>query len=173
MTKNTIKSTFPGGESGIRTHGTLSRTHAFQACALSHSAISPGGSSGAHYSSGVATRKLQICSDCSKSAAHQLQVAHVVKARCGFLTPSLRDVRKSCPRPVLLGVSSRRSFFRRSNTIAYRAIIGLREICVARRTNSRKAIGKAMPPLRLGALSVPSFCLAIGTARRPEPCSNQ
>src|SRR6185437_9627945 len=29
-----------GGESGIRTHGTVSRTHAFQACALSHSAIS-------------------------------------------------------------------------------------------------------------------------------------
>ena len=33
---------FTGGESGIRTHGTVSRTHAFQACALSHSAISPG-----------------------------------------------------------------------------------------------------------------------------------
>ena len=32
---------FHGGESGIRTHGTVSRTHAFQACALSHSAISP------------------------------------------------------------------------------------------------------------------------------------
>jgi hypothetical protein len=32
-----------GGESGIRTHGTVSRTHAFQACALSHSAISPEG----------------------------------------------------------------------------------------------------------------------------------
>ena len=30
-----------GGESGIRTHGTLARTHAFQACALSRSAISP------------------------------------------------------------------------------------------------------------------------------------
>src|SRR5205807_1944522 len=30
-----------GGGSGIRTHGTLSRTHAFQACALSHSAIPP------------------------------------------------------------------------------------------------------------------------------------
>ena len=30
-----------GGESGIRTHGTLSRTHAFQACALNRSAISP------------------------------------------------------------------------------------------------------------------------------------
>ncbi len=30
-----------GGGSGIRTHGTLSRTHAFQACALSRSAIPP------------------------------------------------------------------------------------------------------------------------------------
>ena len=30
-----------GGGSGIRTHGTLSRTHPFQACALSRSAISP------------------------------------------------------------------------------------------------------------------------------------
>src|SRR5438067_13336194 len=31
-----------GGESGIRTHDTVSRIHAFQACAFSHSAISPG-----------------------------------------------------------------------------------------------------------------------------------
>ena len=30
-----------GGETGIRTLGTLSSTHAFQACALNHSAISP------------------------------------------------------------------------------------------------------------------------------------
>jgi hypothetical protein len=30
-----------GGESGIRTHGTLPGTHAFQACAFNHSAISP------------------------------------------------------------------------------------------------------------------------------------
>ena len=30
-----------GGEGGIRTLGTLSRTHAFQACALNHSATSP------------------------------------------------------------------------------------------------------------------------------------
>src|SRR5438552_12148236 len=30
-----------GGESGIRTHDTVSRIHAFQACAFSHSAISP------------------------------------------------------------------------------------------------------------------------------------
>ncbi|SVA90673.1 uncharacterized protein METZ01_LOCUS143527 [marine metagenome] len=29
------------GESGIRTHGTRKRTHAFQACSLSHSDISP------------------------------------------------------------------------------------------------------------------------------------
>jgi hypothetical protein len=32
---------FFGGERGIRTPGTVSRTHAFQACALNHSAISP------------------------------------------------------------------------------------------------------------------------------------
>ncbi len=39
--KKQLLSDFAGGESGIRTHGTVSRTHAFQACALSHSAISP------------------------------------------------------------------------------------------------------------------------------------
>ena len=38
---NMGKITVDGGGSGIRTHGTLSRTHAFQACALSHSAIPP------------------------------------------------------------------------------------------------------------------------------------
>src|SRR5580704_12908852 len=38
-----------GGESGIRTHVTLSSKHAFQACAFSHSAISP------------ATKLLQDC----------------------------------------------------------------------------------------------------------------
>ncbi|SVC83513.1 uncharacterized protein METZ01_LOCUS336367 [marine metagenome] len=30
-----------GGGGGIRTHGTRKRTHAFQACALSHSATPP------------------------------------------------------------------------------------------------------------------------------------
>ena len=30
-----------GGERGIRTLGSISTTHAFQACALSHSATSP------------------------------------------------------------------------------------------------------------------------------------
>src|SRR5512147_2360672 len=29
------------GESGIRTHGTLTSTHAFQACTFGHSVISP------------------------------------------------------------------------------------------------------------------------------------
>ena len=32
-----------GGESGIRTHVRVSPKHAFQACAFSHSAISPRG----------------------------------------------------------------------------------------------------------------------------------
>src|SRR5580658_7271308 len=36
-----IKNKRTGGESGIRTHVTLSSKHAFQACAFSHSAISP------------------------------------------------------------------------------------------------------------------------------------
>ena len=31
-----------GGESGIRTHGRVSPTHAFQACSFNHSDISPG-----------------------------------------------------------------------------------------------------------------------------------
>src|SRR5213079_1893219 len=30
-----------GGESGIRTHGRVSPTHAFQACSIDHSDISP------------------------------------------------------------------------------------------------------------------------------------
>ena len=36
--RNLLKS---GGETGIRTLDTVSRIHAFQACAFSHSAISP------------------------------------------------------------------------------------------------------------------------------------
>ncbi len=35
------KKVVAGGESGIRTHDTVSRIHAFQACAFDHSAISP------------------------------------------------------------------------------------------------------------------------------------
>src|SRR4029450_5041272 len=33
--------TYNGGESGIRTHGRVSPTHAFQACSFNHSDISP------------------------------------------------------------------------------------------------------------------------------------
>jgi hypothetical protein len=40
--KNKLEISMPfGGESGIRTHDTVSRIHAFQASAFSHSAISP------------------------------------------------------------------------------------------------------------------------------------
>jgi hypothetical protein len=35
------KEKYSGGESGIRTHVRVSPKHAFQACAFSHSAISP------------------------------------------------------------------------------------------------------------------------------------
>ena len=41
-----------GGESGIRTHVTLSSKHAFQACAFSHSAISPAEHMGGTIASG-------------------------------------------------------------------------------------------------------------------------
>src|SRR5438445_8254388 len=39
--KRTAANRLLGGGSGIRTHDTVSRIHAFQACALSHSAIPP------------------------------------------------------------------------------------------------------------------------------------
>ncbi len=35
-----------GGEGGIRTHGTLARTHDFQSCPFGHSGTSPGGRAG-------------------------------------------------------------------------------------------------------------------------------
>ncbi len=44
-----------GGRSGIRTHGTLARTHAFQACALSRSAILP--AQGGQTSDGAAAKQ--------------------------------------------------------------------------------------------------------------------
>ena len=39
--KTLITSMLAGGGSGIRTHDTVARIHAFQACAFSHSAIPP------------------------------------------------------------------------------------------------------------------------------------
>ena len=47
------------GESGIRTHGTLTSTHAFQACTFGHSVISPGEDSAADPCDPVAWRRLR------------------------------------------------------------------------------------------------------------------
>ena len=48
-----------GGGSGIRTHDTVARIHAFQACAFSHSAIPPrAGRAGANIDAGTSERKL-------------------------------------------------------------------------------------------------------------------
>ena len=46
MSVTALHDFYNGGESGIRTHVTLSSKHAFQACAFSHSAISPAYRSG-------------------------------------------------------------------------------------------------------------------------------
>src|SRR6266852_103075 len=72
-----------GGESGIRTHVTLSSKHAFQACAFSHSAISPeagllreawaavhaqtSGSALRFYGSRTGNRNFAICREIVKS----------------------------------------------------------------------------------------------------------
>src|SRR6202453_2088922 len=49
---------YAGGETGIRTLGTLSRTHAFQACALSRSAISPATRSGQYQTERLAQTRI-------------------------------------------------------------------------------------------------------------------
>src|SRR5262249_35456723 len=51
-----------GGGSGIRTHDTVSRIHAFQACALSHSAIPPGLLRRGQYNAGRSGNKPAPCS---------------------------------------------------------------------------------------------------------------
>ena len=55
-----LKPSARGGESGIRTHETLTSLHAFQACAFNHSAISPFAQlrSGAHYTHRCPERNL-------------------------------------------------------------------------------------------------------------------
>src|SRR4051812_11169673 len=40
-TRSSARLAKAGGESGIRTHGRVSSTHAFQACSFNHSDISP------------------------------------------------------------------------------------------------------------------------------------
>jgi hypothetical protein len=56
--KTLVISIGTGGGSGIRTHDTVSRIHAFQACALSHSAIPPERLQCAQYSPARARNKL-------------------------------------------------------------------------------------------------------------------
>src|SRR5215203_5508058 len=50
-----------GGESGIRTHGRVSPTHAFQACSFNHSDISP------YRINNLRTRQRLDVADCDKS----------------------------------------------------------------------------------------------------------
>src|ERR1044072_1278950 len=57
---NLAKSFKAGGESGIRTHVRVSPKHAFQACAFSHSAISPKQGRNAKFSNAVATLEDRI-----------------------------------------------------------------------------------------------------------------
>src|SRR5215469_12829164 len=67
-----------GGESGIRTHVTLSSKHAFQACAFSHSAISP-------QNEGLSSAALL-------KNAHALRGQHE-PLRTVYQTPTVFDVR--------------------------------------------------------------------------------
>src|SRR6516164_8088237 len=58
--KRRIANERAGGEGGIRTHDTVSRIHAFQACALSHSATSPlWKKSTSQYSDGVSRYQIR------------------------------------------------------------------------------------------------------------------
>ena len=49
-----------GGETGIRTLGTLSSIHAFQACAFSHSAISPRSANLYESTTGTAAKRRRL-----------------------------------------------------------------------------------------------------------------
>ena len=61
-----------GGESGIRTRGRFNPTHAFQACDLNHSSISPGGASIATGSwSDVASAPRRLASGRAAAAARR------------------------------------------------------------------------------------------------------
>src|SRR5262249_24655714 len=86
--RRTAANMLSGGGSGIRTHDTVSRIHAFQACALSHSAIPPellrrGQYNLARLSEKPAPRT-RSCASAQKSSidpAHVACVAHVVAGK--------------------------------------------------------------------------------------------
>ncbi len=99
--KHETRASFPratapcnGGESGIRTHVRVSPKHAFQACAFSHSAISPQPHSALFSISGpvcslVRTRRLKP----EESERHQNSMENHVwtwKACNGMRAPSVR-----------------------------------------------------------------------------------
>ena len=80
-----------GGESGIRTRGTVSRTHAFQACALNHSAISPRKWTQQFSRGDARESRAAVHSSCvvtpgangSRQALHQLrQLLDAIEAEC-------------------------------------------------------------------------------------------
>src|SRR5271157_2700291 len=81
-----------GGETGIRTLDTLSSIHAFQACAFSHSAISPWG------------KRLAEAPVCGPST-HNSRVsdhANAMQLYCSVLADGVERSRKARSRAVLL-----------------------------------------------------------------------
>src|SRR5262245_54762091 len=81
-----------GGGSGIRTHDTVSRIHAFQACALSHSAIPPG--NGAASAGNITSRRRVTTRAVSIDPAHVARFAHVVAAELARAVAECRGARE-------------------------------------------------------------------------------
>ena len=76
-----------GGEDEIRTHGTIARTHAFQACAFNHSATSP---------------RLYIVDKSSRSANHCFfhainLIAELAKSSHTIGNAQNKDTSRYCP----------------------------------------------------------------------------
>ena len=82
-----------GGESGIRTHVTLSSKHAFQACAFSHSAISPATPLGGR-SEELATRLCHEVPSDSMGEGEEPQPADT--SYCGFVERSWVEGTATC-----------------------------------------------------------------------------
>src|SRR3954467_4730238 len=83
-----------GGESGIRTHVTLSSKHAFQACAFSHSAISPAPSLGGRSEKLLATRLCHEVPSNSMGEGEEPQPAGA--SYCGFVERSWVEGTATC-----------------------------------------------------------------------------
>src|SRR5262245_43455120 len=81
-----------GGGSGIRTHDTVSRIHAFQACALSHSAIPP--RNGAASAGNIASHRRVTTRTASIGPAHVARFANVVAAELARAVAERRRARE-------------------------------------------------------------------------------